>query len=419
MDRKYNNESLLEKIARNSYKYNVGPVKIESPIRLKPPIKRKDTRAFIAATAAGSVASRYNRAKINNGQEVGGFGRFMAENPGTTMIGANVVAGLGSGGKNAIKNKLDQRKTNNANEDIKVANDNQRSEFEKYASHGFLTSTETERRFLENHKSSDLALVKLAFALEASGELHRIDQLIEGGGDKVLDDYMKVAYDVCSEGIEKEAGAVRRALVNGAAGFLSGGATNLMGSIPNTVASSALSKVYDTAGNKASAIANKGIDTGIDKVIDFEMKMKKNKADRLGMQKAASYQGVDPQAELDKLDQAFSDRDLKKKASAEATKFEKIAAQEAALGSLLGGRVKRYEEEEGAIQAFDAFIADGDDSDIGLEDEIKLANADEHEEDSLKSAVNNMEIDEPLDSEMTSAQDEDSIWDEDPSDLIE
>lgn len=423
MNDNYNRGSLLEKLAKDPYKYKVGPIKIESPVKLRPPIKRKDTRAFVTATALGSVASKYNRAKINNGEEVGSVGRFMAENPMTTMIGANVAAGLGTGSKNAIQDKLKQRTANKIADNVKVA-ETERSEFEKYASHGFLTSKETEQRFLEEHKPSELALVKLAFALEACGELHKIDHLIEKGGDKILDEYMKVAYDVCSDGIEKKAGAVRRALVNGAAGFLSGGATNLTGYIPNTIAASALNSAYNKAGSAATSALDKGMDKGIDKVIDFEMQMKRNKREKLrqqGLQKVASYQAVDVLSEIEKIDQAFLDRDAQSKASIIAAEYEKIASEKEALNSLLGNKIATYNKEVKAIQDFDDFVAGEDDSDIGLEDEIKLANNSEAPEDSLESAVEGLELDPPLDASLTEDSDEenDSIWNEDPSDLIE
>ena len=423
MNNKYSNESLLEKLAKKSYNYKVGPFKVESPVEIKIPIKQRDTRAFAAASGVGYLASRYNRARINNGKEVGDFGRFMAENPGTTMIGANVAAGLGSAGKNIGQQKWENHKMK------KTANDG-RSEFEKYASHGFLTSQETQDRFLENHKPSDLALVKLAFALEACGELDKIDHLIEDGGSQVLDDYMKVAYDVCSEGIEKQAGKVRSALVNGAAGFLSGGATNLMGYIPNAVTNSALDKVYNAAGTKATDLANKGVDAGIDKMLDFEdrmtaKKMKSAKAAQVnsqlnnlsGMPKAASYNQADAQAEVDKLDQAFLTRDSKAKASQLASEYEKVATEKRALNSLFGSKVATYLKEQQAMQEVDDYMSEGDVSDLGLEDEIKIANDPEIPEDSLESAVGSMTLDEPLD---LGAHDVDdgSIWSEDPADLI-
>ena len=428
MSNKYSNESLLEKLAKGPYNYKVGPFKVESPFEVKVPIKRKDTRAFVVASGAGYLASKYNRARINNGKEVGDFGRFIAENPGTTMFGANAVAGLGSAGKNIGQEKWKNHKMKEMNP-TKLANE-ERSEFEKYASHGFLTSQETQGRFLESHKPSDLALVKLAFALEACGELDKIDHLIEDGGSQVLDDYMKVAYDVCSEGIEKQAGKVRSALVNGAAGFLSGGATNLMGYIPNAVTNSALDKVYNAAGTKATDLANKGVDAGIDKMLDFEdqMRSKKVKAAKAaqvnsqlnnlsGMPKAASYNQADAQAEVDKLDQAFLTRDSKTKASQLASEYEKVATEKRALNSLFGNKVTTYLKEQQAMQEVDDYMSEGDVSDLGLEDEIKIANDPEIPEDSLESAVGSMALDEPLD---LGAHDVDdgSIWSEDPADLI-
>lgn len=423
MSNKYNNESLLEKLAKQSYQYNVGPFKVESPVQIKPPFKRKDTRAFAAASGVGYLASRYNRARINNGKEVGDFGRFMAENPGTTMVGANVATGLAVGAKNVGQSQLEKHKMK------KMANE-QKSEFEKYASHGFLTSQETQDRFLKNHKPSDLALVKLAFALEACGELDKIDHLIENGGNQILDDYMKVAYDVCSEGIEKQAGAVRRALVNSAAGFLSGGATNIAGHIPNAIAESALDKVYNVAGSKATDLANKGVDAGIDKMLDFEdrmtaKKMKSAKAAQVnsqltnlsGMPKAASYDATDAQSEVDKLDQAFLMRDSKAKASQVASEYEKIATEKEALSSLFGNKVANYIKEQRAIAEVEDYISDGDESDVGLEDEIKIANNPDIPEDSLESAVGSMTLDEPLDLG-DHDRDDDSIWNEDPADLI-
>ena len=423
---KYNNESLLEKLA-GSYNYKVGPFKVESPFEVKIPIKRKDTRAFAVASGAGYLASRYNRARINNGKEVGDFGRFMAENPGATMIGANVAAGLGSAGKNLGQDQWNKHKMKKM-EPIKTANE-QRSEFEKYAAHGFLTSQETQDRFLKNHKPSDLALVKLAFALEACGELDKIEHLLENGGGQALDDYMKVAYDVCSDGIEKQAGKVRSALVNGAAGFLSGGATNLTGYVPNAVATSALDKVYNAAGTKATDLANKGVDAGIDKMLDFEdrmaaKKMKSAKAAQVnsqlnnlsGMPKAASFQGT-AQDEVDKLDHAFLARDAQANASRIASEYEKVAAEKEALNSLFGNKVATYIKEQRAMQELEDHISEGDESDLSLEDEIKIANNPEIPEDSLESAVGNLTLDEPLDLSNYD-QDDDSIWNEDPADLI-
>lgn len=433
MRSKYNDESLLEKLAKKSYNYKVGPFKVESPFEVKAPFKRKDTRAFALASGAGYVASRYNRARINNGKSVGDFGRFMAENPGATMIGANAIAGVGMAGKNIGQEKWKNRnmgKADSINMDpTKMASEG-RSEFEKYASHGFLTSKETQDRFLKNHKSSDLALVKLAFALEACGELDKINHLIENGGDKILDDYMKVAYDVCSEGIEKEAGAVRRAVINTAAGFLSGGATNLAGYVPNAVAQSALGTVYNAAGSKANDLANKGIDAGIDKMLDFEdrmaaKKIKTAKASQVNpalnnlsnMPKVASYNSMDAREEVDKLDQAFLVRDAKTKASQLASEYEKVAAEKDALGSLFGSKVANYIKEQQAMQEVDDYMNEGDVSDIGLEDEIKIANDPEAPEDSLESAVSSMTLEEPLDLS-DHDRDDDSIWNEDPADLI-
>lgn len=433
MGTKYRREPLLEKLARGPYNYKVGPFKVESDFKIKIPIKRKDTRAFAAASGAGYVASRYNRARINNGKEVGDFGRFLAENPGLAMLGANVAAGLGAGGHNAIKDKRiarKERKLNKSMDETKLANED-RSEFEKYASHGFLTSQETQDRFLKNHKPSDLAFVKLALALEASGELDKIDERLRNGGSEVLDDYMKVAYDVCSEGIEKEANSVRRALVNGAAGFFSGGATNLIGSVPNAVASSALDKVYGAASSKSTELANKGIDAGVDKMLDFEdrMKTKKVRAAKAaqvnsnlnnlsGMPKAASFAEIDVLEEVNKLDQAFGQRDSRAKASKVADEYEKIAFEKEAIESLLGSKVANYLKENEAIQAFDDYLNADEDSDIGLEEEMKIANDPEIPEDSLESAVNSMDLEEPLDTSSLD-KDDDSIWNEDPSDLID
>lgn len=426
------NQSLLEKLARRSYKYDVGPFKVESPVKIRTPFKRKDTRLVLAATGAGYVASRYNRARINNGKEVGDVGRFMAENPGATMLGANMIAGLGAGSRNVAQHKREERKMKKekAAVDPKLAEEH-RSEFEKYASHGFLSSQETQDRFLKNHKPSDLAFVKLAFALEACGELDRIDHLMTDEKNKVLDDYMKVAYDVCSEGIEKQAGAVRRAVVNGMSGFLTGGATNLIGSIPNAIAGSALDKVYNAAGTKATELANKGIDAGIDKMLDFEDRMNSKKVraakaaqvnsqlnNLAGMPKAASYNLTDAQAEVDKLDQAFLVRDAKTKASQIATEYEKVASEREALQSLLGSKIATYNKEMEAIQEFDDHLSAQDKSDIGLEEEIKLANDPEPLEDSLESAVSDMELDEPLNLG-DHDRDDDSIWNEDPADLID
>ena len=398
--------------------------------RIKLPLmKRKDLRGFVGATGAGYVLSKYNRARINNGSDVGDVGRFFAENPTATMVGTNLVTGLVMAGKN----KRNAFRENGMN---KTSNEAP-SEFEKYATSGFLTSKETEGRFLENHKTSDLKFVKLAFALEASGELDKLQDKLDSGGNKILDDYLKVAYDVCAEGIEKEANAIRRGIINGLSNFMSGGSVSILGSIPPAIAESAIRKVTNTGNKKAAELANKGIDVGIDKMLDFEDRMtakKKNiaKAQSVnsslnnlssspdysgGIPKVASYSMSDAVAAVEKIDEAFMVRDLKSKASERATEYEKITFHKEALDSLIGDKIASMVRADKAIADFDKRLED-DNSNVGLEDELKIANSEE--EDTLEEAIYNVRPDESLDlgPDDDGEKVDDSIWNEDPADMI-
>lgn len=404
------------------YRYQAGGVAIETPVKIKLPFKRKDVRSFVWATGGGHLLSKYNQARINNGSDVGNVGRFFAENPKTTMVLSNMVTGLGVAGKNAYQNHKQPP--------VKTAQ-TERSEFEKLASTGFLTSQETEERFLADHKPSDLKFVKLAFALEASGELDRIDDYLENGGRKILDDYLKVAYTVCHEGIEKEANAIRRGAIKTLSTFMSGGGANFLGSIPSTIAESAVQKSADVGIAKMNELANKGLDAGIDKAIDFENRMtaKKMKAAKAaqvnanfnnlsGMPKAASFSRKDAEREVSKIEAAFMDRDLQTKASIQASEFEKKAEEQQALDSLMGGKIASYTKLRRSIQAFDDSLADDDQSDIGLADEMKTASSEDPMEDTMEYAVTNLETNQPLDPMSNGEEDDENIWNEDPSDFV-